>query len=127
MAVVEGSAAATKITRPAGEDMSSKQFHLVKLNGANVDLCDAITDIPIGVVQNAPASGEMAEVVVIGATKVEVGADLAAGAAFGCAADAQAVAAVTTMYVVGQLLSDPGAAGEIASAVVNCASPSVVA
>lgn len=116
------------ITLPAGADLSSSQFKFVKLNssGQVVDVA-AATDIPVGVLQNKPASGGAAEVMVIGVTKVQGDADLAKGAQIGSSSDGQAAAYVngtdTTKYVVGQVLLDNSAAGGIASALINCANP----
>ena len=62
---------------------ASQQFILVKLDSsadAKCHPCTAVTDIPIGVLQNLPAVGELAEVMVLGVSKVRVGAtDLSAG------------------------------------------------
>lgn len=116
------------ITLPAGGDLSSSQFKFVKLNssGQVVDVA-AATDIPVGVLQNKPASGGAAEVMVIGITKVQGDADLAKGNQIGTSSDGQAAAYVngtdTTKYVVGQVLLDNSAAGGIASALINCANP----
>lgn len=116
------------ITLPAGGDLSSSQFKFVKLNssGQVVDIA-AATDIPVGVLQNKPASGGAAEVMVIGISKVQGDADLAKGAQIGTSSDGQAAAYVngtdTTKYVVGQVLLDNSAAGGIASALINCANP----
>ena len=47
----------------ANADLSAKQYYYVKLVGAGlVDVCSAVTDIPIGVLQNNPVSGMPAEV-----------------------------------------------------------------
>ena len=45
-------------TRVAGADLSSDQYKYVKLSTTDtVILCAAATDVPIGILQNAPASG----------------------------------------------------------------------
>lgn len=111
----------------AGEDLSAKQYHFVKLSGQTVVLCSALTDVPIGVLQNAPESGQAAEVTVIGITKVSSDAALTVGLLIGPSADSQADARTigtdTTHYVVGQVIGASGAAGGLATAVINCAAP----
>ena len=50
-------------TFTAAADLSAKQFYFVKLASATtVNVCTAITDLPIGILQNDPASGEQAVV-----------------------------------------------------------------
>ena len=50
-------------TFTASADLSAKQFYIVKMSGDNtVTVCAAVTDVPIGVLQNKPASGEQAVV-----------------------------------------------------------------
>ena len=110
-----------------GEDLSAKQYYFVKLSGQTVVLCSALTDVPIGVLQNAPESGQAAEVMVIGITKVSSDAALTVGLLIGPSADSQADARTigtdTTHYVVGQVIGASGAAGGLATAVINCAAP----
>jgi hypothetical protein len=112
----------------AGADLSAKQFYFVKLSASNtVVLCAAATDVPIGVLQNTPTSGDAADVCVYGETKVSSAAALAAGATIGTNASGQGAAYVagtdTTKYIVGQVTVASGAANGIASALIDCASP----
>ncbi len=61
----------------ASSDMSaaSMQYCFVELNAAGgVNLVDALTDEPVGVLQNTPARGQTAEVCIHGLTKLRVGA-----------------------------------------------------
>jgi hypothetical protein len=116
---------AVKITLVAAADLSSAQYKFVKLDGnGKAALCSAATDRPIGVVQNAPTSGQEAEVLVVGGTKVVAGGTVAVGAAVGTGASATAVAMTagtdTTKYVVGTALSG-AASGEVFTAVIDCA------
>lgn len=117
-----------KISAIAGASLAAKQYYFVKLSADNtVIVCAAATDIPIGVLQNTPASGDAAEICVIGETKVSGDADLDAGALIGTSADGQAAAYVagtdTTKYVVGQVKEGNTAAAGLITAIVNCASP----
>lgn len=114
------------ISLTAGATLATKQYYFVKLSADNTCIvCAAATDVPIGVVQNAPASGETAEVVVVGLTKVNADAALTYGNLIGTAADGQADAKTagsdTTEYVCGQVVTGTGAAGGLASAFINCA------
>ena len=112
----------------ASADLSAKQYYFVKSSGNNtVTVCAAVTDIPVGVLQNSPTSGQAAEVVFMGISKVSGDADLAAGNVIGTSADGQAAAYVagtdTTKYSAGICIKDNGAAAGIIKAVINCGSP----
>lgn len=117
-----------KITLVAGADLSALQYTFVKLDSTGKAVaCAALTDKPIGVLQNSPTSGQEAEVVVIGGTKVKAGVGgLTEGAAVKTLATGLAgaltVGTDTTHYIVGQSLTEV-AANEIATVVLNCASP----
>jgi len=55
----------------ANEDLSSQQYRFVVMhNDTNVRLPNAETDYPIGILQNAPESGETAEVRLYGVSKL---------------------------------------------------------
>lgn len=117
-----------KDTRVAGADLRTKQYHFVKLESdGEVVACSAVTDVPYGVLQNKPNTGQEAEIVIIGITKISADEDLIPGELLGTSADGQAQAVVagteTTVYIVGVCRNAVGAAGRIGSAVVNCASP----
>jgi hypothetical protein len=103
------------IALPADEDLSADQYRIVVLDATSgqVRRPNAATDIPLGVLQNAPsAAGQAAVVRPIGCggiSKIQLGATLAIGAIVGgeyvSASDAgKAIAAVATMYPVGVLL-----------------------
>ena len=116
-----------KITLVAGADLSSKQYYLVKLNSSGqAILCAAATDKPIGILQNSPESGEEASVLVVGGSKVVVGASSDEGDSIGTTSAGKATPYVqgtdTTKYIVGQVILAAGADNEIATVVVNCAS-----
>ena len=116
-----------KLSLEAGADLSALQYYFVKLNSSGKAVAvAAVTDIPIGVLQNKPTSGNQAEIVVIGVSKVSADAAVTAGAQLGAAADGQAVSYVagtdTTKCLVGQAITSAGAAGVIFTAIVNCVS-----
>ena len=72
----------------AAADLSAKQYYFVKLaSSTTVNVCAAVTDKPIGVLQNKPESGEQAIVRVFGVSKISADATLAAGDVIGTPAD----------------------------------------
>lgn len=115
-----------RVSFKAGADLSAKQFYFVKLDSTEgqVVVCAGTTDKPIGVLQNAPASGGEAIVAVSGVSKVNSDAALSVADLIGTAADGQAAAYApgtdTTKYIVGQVIAASANAGEYASAVINC-------
>ena len=115
-------------TRVAGADLSSAQYKYGKLSTTDtVILCAAATDVPIGILQNAPASGAEATIMVTGISKVSSDAALSIGNQIGTSADGQADAKTagsdTTEYVVGVVLEASSGAGALATATVNCLNP----
>lgn len=111
-------------TFTAGEDLSAKQYHFVKLNAANsVHVCDAVTDQILGVLQNAPASGEAANVMILGISKLTAGAAIAVGANLSCDADGKGVTVTvgtdTTTYVGAVALEAASAADEVISCLIG--------
>lgn len=117
-----------KVTLVAAADLSTKQYTFVKLNSSGqAAAASGATDIPIGVLQNAPTAGQEAEVLVVGGTKIVAGAAIGEGGLIGTSAAGKAVALVagtdTTKYVVGTLLTESAADGDIVTAVINCANP----
>lgn len=109
----------------AGGDLSAKQYHFVKLNtSGQVVIVAAVTDKPVGILQNAPASGGVAEVMLAGISKMVADADLAIGDQIGASSDGQAATYApgtdTTKYVVGEVLTANTAAGGIVSVAFNC-------
>jgi len=121
----EISAYSVKVTLVAGADLSSSQYKFVKLDSnGNAVAVAAATDAPIGVLQNTPTSGQEAEVVVSGGTKLLLGGTVAAGGRVSPNATGAGVAIAagtdTTKYLCGQALTG-GASGEIVTAVVSLA------
>lgn len=112
-------------TRPAGADLSSSQYLFVKLNSSGqVVAIAANTDKPYGILQNAPTSGQPAEVMLAGISKVQGDANLAKADQIGASADGQAAAYVpgtdTTKYIVGEVIDDNAAAAGLAVVAFNC-------
>jgi hypothetical protein len=118
---------AVKASFVAGEDLSAKQYHFVKIDNGDGDVVavSAATDRPIGVLQNTPTAGQIAEVTIVGGTKVEAGGSASAGQGVFASASATAVTLVfgttaSAAYSVGTFI-EPAAAGAITTAVIDCA------
>lgn len=118
-----------KVTLVAGADLSALQYTFVKLNSSGEAIAvAAATDVPIGVLQNAPTSGQEAEVLVVGGTKLVASASATLGTALNLGTTAAGRAATlavsdTTKYVLGVYVTAPGGNGEICTAIINCANP----
>lgn len=118
-----------KSTFVAGEDLSAKQYHFVKMNGTlrQIVACSGATDEPIGVLQNDPASGEAAEVTIIGETKIKQSASIAPGTLIGTnnagKADAKIWGTDVTEFIVGRMVMNGGADNTLGTAIVNCVTP----
>jgi hypothetical protein len=118
-----------KYSKEAGADLSTKQFHFVKLNNAGqVVPVAAITDRPIGILQNKPtAIGQAAEIMADGISRLIGSADHAIGDALGMSATGRAATIVpgtaTTQYLLGTVLLDGNGDGQECSVVFSCLAP----
>jgi len=64
----------------AAEDLSSYQYRFVhQATDTTVDLMDGATEFPIGILQNAPESGETAVVRITGTSKLVMNAAVTVG------------------------------------------------
>jgi hypothetical protein len=121
------SANSIRTTFTAGADLSTHQFKFVEVDNATgrVTLVNGATDRPIGVLQNTPKSGEAADVLIAGGTKVVAGGTASPGEPLFTAASAVAITlavgvAASNSYVLGTFV-EPAAEGAITTAVINCA------
>ena len=116
-----------KATLVAGADLSTKQYHFVKIDngtGYAVVVSDA-TDRPVGVLQNNPTSGQEAEVLITGGTKIVGGGTASAGQPLFASASGNAVTLAfgttgSAAYAVGTFITS-ATASAIATAVIDCA------
>ena len=111
-------------TLTAAADLSSSQYYFVKLASATtVNVCTAITDKPIGVLQNTPTSGQSAVVRIFGLSKMSANGTIAFSNPLGTSADGQADAYTpgthTTVYACGQAIEAAGSAGDLFTAFIN--------
>ncbi|TXH10910.1 MAG: hypothetical protein E6R03_14935 [Hyphomicrobiaceae bacterium] len=105
----------------AAVDLSTKQFHFVKLDGTGkVTTIAAVTDRPLGILQNKPVAGQAATVLFFGISKVVADENITAGALVGTSADGQADGAHA--QPVGFALIDAGV-GNIGTIAFNCLPP----
>jgi hypothetical protein len=83
------------------EDLSEKQFFIVQQDAnGKVGVAEGATDLLLGVLQNNPASGEMATYRFGGTTKVKAGGTIAIGDWITAASDGEAVATTTDGDIV---------------------------
>lgn len=109
----------------AHADLRLKRYYFVKMDtDGEVDVCSAVTDQPIGILQNTPNVGELATVMVNGVSKVVCEANLAKNDPVGThdngKADVYAYGTDTTKYIVGRVLLDNSAQDGIATIIFNC-------
>jgi len=110
------------ISFKAAADLSAKQFYIVELSAANtVNVCDAATDVPLGVLQNKPAAANRAaRVRISGVTKVVASAAISAGALVGTTATGTAVTkSADADHVLGIALEAASAASEQISVLIR--------
>lgn len=112
-------------TLEAAADLSAHQFKYVKVDSAGkAAAIAAATDLPVGVLQNAPTAGQAATIMQSGITKLQADAALTAGNIVGPSADGQADVKVpgtdTTEHANGIVLVAAGAAGVLATVLISC-------
>lgn len=112
----------------AGADLRTKQFYCVKVTGVlEVGLTSADGEGFLGVLQNKPNTGEAAEVMVNGVTKVEAGAGGLTAGTFWEAANGGTAITAATGKVAGGVVLTTAAAGEIASVSIGFGANNAVA
>lgn len=102
----------------AAADLSEKRYHLVKLDtNGKVVLASAATDAILGVLDNTPTAGKVADVVLLngeGTFKVKLGANTSKDAYLTANSDGEAIATTTAgNRVIGRLVRT-GVENEIA-------------
>jgi hypothetical protein len=69
-----------KITLLAAEDLSAMQYrYVVQASDTTVQMANAATDIPVGILQNAPGNGEAAVIQTDGISKLVMNGSIAVG------------------------------------------------
>lgn len=110
MAVTESRETRTLI---AGEDLSSHQFRFVTLESdGEVDKADSAGERCFGIVENDPAAGGEATVVVAGKTRIVCGGTVAAGAQIQTDASGEAITAASGDVSMGYAM-EAGVDGQV--------------
>jgi len=110
----------------AAADLSAKQFYIVEITAADtVNVCSAATDVPFGVLQNDPKSGETAEIAYADGEITKVVSDgsttaIAIGDQVGTDASGKAVKkTISGELVLGRALEASSADGVIITIVIE--------
>ena len=100
------------------------QFSVMQSRGTTYDLqvieCASNGDIACGVLQNTPLSGQAAEIMVSGMSKVICGIACAAGTVISPATGGKVYVATTGSAIMGQMVVGGTADGNIGSAIISC-------
>ena len=112
----------------AGEDLSGNQYYGVEMAAdGDVELIDAITDKPVGVLLNEPESGQEAQVLIVGRCPVVTGEIITLPSLVRFGANGKAYmwdpGTDTTAYVAGTFKEAATEAGMVVEAIINCANP----
>lgn len=88
----------------ASESLATKQYHFVKITpaatgSATVESCDTAGEMPYGILQNAPADGEMAEISVDGINELVMASTCNAGAELTTNMEGKGAVAASGQYV----------------------------
>jgi len=103
----------TKISLIADGDQSGNQYKFLKGDTTGVALQDGAGLACIGVLQNKPTDAQVAEVGVMGVTKVAAGAAVARWANVQSDATGRAIAAIAADFSQGIALEAAAAAGDV--------------
>lgn len=105
----------------AGESLASSQYHVVKMGATagEVKLVNSTSNVAIGVLQNNPADGEVAEVVVLGVTKAKAGGTITAGALLGWNTTARLVAVTGDNTGVFAIAPEAASSGDICTIILT--------
>ncbi|RJQ04428.1 MAG: hypothetical protein C4551_10770 [Bacillota bacterium] len=105
------------VTLIAGADLSASQYLAVKINASGQAILAGAGENAVGILQNKPASGQAAEVMALGISKVVYGATVTAGQNLAADAAGKLVPASGDNAVIGVAL-EGGSADEIRSALL---------
>jgi hypothetical protein len=105
----------------AAASLITKQFYCMEITAAGtVNLCNAATDVVVGILQNKPVSGEACELPLSGIVKGIAAGVIAVGAWVGTDANGKLVAKTTDKdYVYGQALEAAAADGDIIAVLIR--------
>lgn len=108
------------ISREAGADLSAKQYHFAVSNNGKANLPTADGVRALGVIQNAPPSGQPAVIATEGVTKVVTDGTVEIDDAVAAANGGRAKEAASGEYIQGTALEgDGGVAGTVISVLLK--------
>lgn len=102
-----------KISLKAGQDLSNKIYHLVKLDANGNAVLSGSDDRVIGVLDTKGKQGEVVAVNILGTSKVVAGGPINIGSYIVSNANGQAVERTSEVNVIGIALESASNAGEI--------------
>lgn len=105
-------------TRPAGADLTTKQYFFVKLNSSENAVLAGDGEFAIGALQNKPDSGQAAQIMIDGVTKILCGGSVTGGGPVASDAAGKCVNAAGGDVVLGTALED-GSDGQIISVLLQ--------
>ena len=113
--------AQTNITLKAGADLSAKQYFFVKIDANGDAVLAGNGENAIGVLQNAPASGEAANIAVAGVSKVIIGDTTSLDSVVVISSDAngKATLGVSTDFALAILIEDTTANDDVVSCLIQ--------
>jgi len=113
--------AQTNITLKAGADLSSSQYFFVKIDTDGDVVLAGDGQNAIGILQNAPAEGEAANVAISGVSKIVIGTTgtLDSGSVISSDADGKATVGVSTDFALAILIEDTTANGDVVSCLIH--------
>ncbi len=101
-------------SRVCSEDLSAKQFFIVQQDASgDIEVAEGATDLLVGVLQNAPTSGEQATYRFLGTSKVKLGGTVAIGDWVTTDSAGKGVATTTDGNIVIGKALDAGVDGDI--------------
>lgn len=111
----------TNITLKAGADLSAKQYFFVKIDTDGDVILAGNGENAIGVLQNAPAEGEAANIAVAGVSKVIIGdtTSLDSGSVISSDANGKATLGVSTDFALAILIEDTTANDDVVSCLIQ--------
>ena len=113
--------AQTKITLKAGADLSAKQYFFVKIDTDGDVVLAGDGQNAIGILQNAPASGEAASVAISGVSKIVIGTTgtLDSGSVISSDADGKANVGASSDFALAILIEDTSANDDVVSCLIH--------
>lgn len=100
----------------ADGDLSAKQYHIVEkgTTAGQVSVCNSAGDVPYGVLQNKPTSGQAAAVMLDGTTKLVAGGAISVGDAVGTKSDGRGVTKTANNdHMIGRAKTASAADGDV--------------